>query len=215
VTRWKSVLVITAAVLAPLAASAEERLLTLRPEKTSVTFNLKATAHEVNGVLALEAGQIRFDSATGAASGQITIDLRRAETGNSLRDREMHKTVLETERYPQIVFRPERLEGVVADSGISNVVVLGTVVVHGDEHKLRLPARIKVDDERVSAEVTFGVPYVEWGLHNPSFFVLRVAPVVAVTVVTEGVLSSISKVAGERGASPEARSGKAARDGKP
>lgn len=214
-TRWKSVLVITAAVLAPLAASAEERLLTLRPEKTSVTFNLKATAHEVNGVLALEAGQIRFDSATGAASGQITIDLRRAETGNSLRDREMHKTVLETERYPQIVFRPERLEGVVADSGISNVVVLGTVVVHGDEHKLRLPARIKVDDERVSAEVTFGVPYVEWGLHNPSFFVLRVAPVVAVTVVTEGVLSSISKVAGERGASPEARSGKAARDGKP
>lgn len=121
VTRWKSVLVITAAVLAPLAASAEERLLTLRPEKTRVTFNLKVTAHEVNGVLALEAGQIRFDSATGAASGQITIDRRRAETGNSLGDREMHKTV------------------------------------------------------RVSAEVTFGVPYVEWGLHNPSFLVLRVA----------------------------------------
>ena len=214
-TRWKSVLVITAAVLAPLAASAEERLLTLRPEKTSVTFNLKATAHEVNGVLALEAGQIRFDSATGAASGQITIDLRRAETGNSLRDREMHKTVLETERYPQIVFRPERLEGAVADSGISNVVLLGTVVLHGDEHKLRLPARIKVDDERVSAEVTFSVPYVEWGLHNPSFLVLRVAPVVAVTVMTEGALSSSSKVAGERGAAPEARSGKAARDGKP
>lgn len=214
-TRWKGVLVITAAVLAPLSASAEERLLTLRPEKTRVTFNLKATAHEVNGVLALEAGQIRFDSATGAASGQITIDLRRAETGNSLRDREMHKTVLETERYPQILFRPERLEGIVADSGISNVVLLGTVVLHGGEHTLRLPARIKVDDERVSAEVTFDVPYVEWGLHNPSFLVLRVAPVVAVTVMTEGVLSSISNVAGERSAAPEARSGKAARDGKP
>ncbi len=205
----------TAALLAPLAASAEERLLVLRPEKTSVTFKLKATAHEVNGVLALDAGQIRFDPATGAASGQITIDLRHAETGNGLRDREMHRTVLETDRYPQIVFRPERLVGAVADSGVSNVVLMGTVVLHGDEHKLRLAARIKVAGERVSAEVTFGVPYVEWGLHDPSFLVLRVAPVVAVTVLTEGVLSGTSTAAGEPGAPLEARSGKAARDGRP
>jgi polyisoprenoid-binding protein YceI len=213
--KWKEVLVIAAVVFAPLAASAEERLLILRPEKTSVTFKLKATGHEVNGVLALEVGQIRFDSATGAASGQITIDLRRAETGNGLRDREMHRAVLETERYPQIVFRPERLEGVVADSGVSNVVLLGTVVLHGDEHKLRLQARIKVADERVSAEVTFGVPYVEWGLHDPSFLVLRVAPVVAVTVLTEGVLSPTSTAVDERGAPLEVRSGKGTRDGRP
>jgi len=40
----------------------------------------------------------------------------------------------------------------------------------------------------VTAEAVFDVPYVAWGLRNPSMLFLQVSPVVAVTVRTEGSL---------------------------
>lgn len=204
--KWKEIFAIAAVVLAPLVAAAEERVLTLQPEKTSVTFQLKATGHEVDGVLALESGQIRFDPSTGAASGQVTIDLHHAATGNRLRDRQMHREVLETERFPLIVFRPDRLEGALSPSGVSDIGLHGIVVIHGSEHKVTVPVKVKLAGERVTAEAVFDVPYVEWGLSNPSFLFLRVAPVVAVTVKTEGDLR-LSTAAVVEGGRPAGRAG--------
>jgi len=198
-TRCARVLLIALAGLAPHAASAEERVLTLQPERTSVTFVLKATGHDVHGVLALAAGQVRFDPATGAASGEVTIDALRAQTGNRARDRDMHKNVLETARYPVITFRAHRLDGILPPSGVATVVLHGTVALHGAEHPLSLPVKVAVAADRMTAESTFEVPYLDWGLHNPSFLFLRVAPVVAVTVKTEGDVSPSPPAAtGER-----------------
>jgi len=187
---WKEALVAAAVVLAPLGAAAEERVLTLHPEKTSVTFTVKATIHDVDGVIALDSGQIRFDPDTGAASGQVTLDLRRAETGNRLRDREMRQNVFETERFPLVVFRPSRMHGILLPSSVSDILLVGIVVMHGTEHAFRLPIKVRVDGESVSAETAFEIPYVAWGMRNPSLLLLRVAPAAAVTVKTEASLHS-------------------------
>jgi polyisoprenoid-binding protein YceI len=82
---WIGLLIAAVALLAPVAACSEELVLTLAPEKTSVTFRVKATMVDIDGALAMGPGQIRFDAATGAASGQITIDLRESKTGSRLR----------------------------------------------------------------------------------------------------------------------------------
>jgi len=170
---------------ASAAASAAERVLTLDPQATSVTFLLAATAHKVHGTLHLESGEVRFDPATGVASGEIALDARLAETGNEKRDRKMHEVVLESARFPRIVFRPTRFEGTLA-GGEAHLV--GTLTLHGDEHPLTLVATVQIDGERVKATSTFAIPYVEWGLEDPSVFVLRVAKSVEVTVEAVGSL---------------------------
>jgi polyisoprenoid-binding protein YceI len=185
---WKEILAITTVVVAPLVASAEERVLILEPEKTSVTFTVKATGHDVDGVLALDSGQIRFDPDTGAVSGQVTLDLRRAQTGNRLRDREMHRSVFETERFPLVVFRPSRMQGALQASAASEIILVGIVLMHGREHAFSLPVKVRQDGERVTAEAVFDIPYVAWGLRNPSLLFFRVAPAAAVTVKTEASL---------------------------
>jgi polyisoprenoid-binding protein YceI len=187
---WKGILAIATVVVAPPAASAEERVLILEPERTSVTFTVKATGHDVDGVLALQSGQIRFDPDTGAVSGQVTLDLRRAQTGNRLRDREMRQNVFETERFPHVVFRPSRMLGALQPSAVSDIVLVGVVVMHGTEHAFSLPVKARLDGESVSAEAVFDIPYVAWGMRNPSLLFLRVAPAVAVTVKTEASLRS-------------------------
>ncbi len=81
--------------LATTAARAEQRVLVLDPAASKVSFMLEATGHDVEGALAVKSGRIAFDPATGAASGEIAVDLKSGKTGNDSRDKTMHNEVLE------------------------------------------------------------------------------------------------------------------------
>ncbi|HET9226564.1 MAG TPA: YceI family protein, partial [Thermoanaerobaculia bacterium] len=142
------------------------------------------------GGFALKSGRISFDPATGAASGEIAIDLKSAQTGNASRDKTMQEEVLETQKHPMAVFRAEKVRGTVPESGAGQVTLDGTLSFHGADHKLSLPAKVGVQDGRIKADTQFEIPYVEWGLHDPSIMVLRVAKVVTVKVRAVGALEA-------------------------
>jgi polyisoprenoid-binding protein YceI len=186
--RTRKATIILLAALAAASARAEQHVLALDPQASKVSFTLKATGHEVEGVLALKSGRIAFDPATGAASGEIAIDLESARTGNKSRDQKMHEEVLETRKHPLAVFRAEKIRGTVPASGKGDVTLDGTLSLHGSDHKLSLPAKIEVQGGRVKADTQFQIPYVEWGLEDPSIVMLRVAKVVTVKVRAEGTL---------------------------
>ncbi|HET9227071.1 MAG TPA: YceI family protein [Thermoanaerobaculia bacterium] len=180
------------AALAAAAAQAQQRVLVLDPQASRVSFTLKATGHQVEGGFALKPSRIAFDPATGAASGEITIDLTTAQTGNKKRDKDMHEEVLETGKYPLAVFRADKIRGTVPASGAGQVTLDGTLSFHGSDHKMSLPAKIDVQNGRVKADTQFEIPYVEWGLHDPSVVMLRVAKVVSVKVQAVGTLEAAS-----------------------
>lgn len=175
---------------APAAVGAEEQLLSLDPAKTAVHFSVTATGHDVEGSFHLTSGAVRFDSATGIASGEIRIDALSAETGNGSRDKTLRDDVLETERFPLFVFTAERFVGKLPASGEGQVELCGLVSLHGASHPLTLPAKIRLEGARLKVDAEFAIPYVEWGLHNPSILFLKVADIVQVHVEGEGTLSS-------------------------
>jgi polyisoprenoid-binding protein YceI len=184
----KAVPTLVLAVLSAVSLRAEQRVLVLDPAASKVSFVLGATGHDVEGNLALQSGRIVFDPATGAASGEIAIDLKSAATGNKSRDNTMHEKVLETGKWPVAVFRAEKLRGAVAPAGTSQVTLDGTLSFHGADHKVSLPAKVEAENGRLKAESRFPIPYVEWGLHDPSVMFLRVEKVVTVKVQAEGRL---------------------------
>jgi polyisoprenoid-binding protein YceI len=193
-TRTAHPSVLAALVLATMLAAAPparaaEQVLVLDPDTSEVTFDVQATGHDVHGHLFLDAGEVRFDPATGAASGRIEIDAARSESGNDSRDKTMRNKVLEVASYPLFVFVPERFEGELPESGKGEVSLVGTLTLHGADHPLTLPATVERDGGRVTATTHFQVPYVEWGMHNPSLLFLRVADEVAVTVTAQGELA--------------------------
>ena len=189
-----------ALVAAAPPAAAGERLLTLDPAASRVAFAVPATGHVVRGVFDVDAGTVRFDPQTGRASGEIVVDARGAKTGNGSRDRTLHEKVLESARFPSFTFRPERLEGELAPSGASAVRLAGTLSVHGAEHPLTVPATVTVDGNRLEGDISFPVPYVAWGLHDPSVLFLRVADVVQVSVHVVGRLGEAPAAAPVRAA---------------
>lgn len=184
------------ALLPAVPALAEQRVLVLDPAASKVSFTLGATGHDVHGALAVKSGRIAFDPATGEASGEIAIDLKSAETGNGSRDKTMHKEVLEDDTYPLAVFRAEKVRGTVAPSGPSQITLDGTLSFHGTDHKMSLPAKVDVRNGHVAAETEFPIPFIEWGLPDPSIAFLRVAKVVSVKVKAEGSLEGGEAAAG-------------------
>jgi polyisoprenoid-binding protein YceI len=174
---------------APETAGAGWRL-TLDPEATRITFTLGATLHTVEGTARLAEGMLIFDPESGNVSGEVVVDATSADTGNNGRDEDMHAKVLNSDRFPDIVLRPRRLEGDFDPAGSSQVRLTGEMEIHGSRHPVRLPAELTVEGRRLSAHLTFTIPYVEWGMTDPSKFILRVDKEVEVEVEAVGELES-------------------------
>lgn len=176
-----------ASLAAPLPA--QTRTLQLDPAKTLVEFTFGATLHSVRGSLRVREGAIRFDLSTGAAEGSVVLDATSATTGNSRRDGKMHEKVLESQRFPDMVFTVERISGAMKETGRSDVQLHGVLEMHGTRRPIALPATAIVDGDRVTAKGSLDIPYLEWGLADPSFFILRVAKKVHVEIKASGRLS--------------------------
>ena len=165
---------------------AEPVTLELDPAKSSIEFSLSASLHTVHGHFHVKNGTIHFDPATGTASGTITADAASAETGNSSRDQKMHTQVLESSTYPEIIFRPGKLSGSVSVPGNFTVQLEGIFQLHGDEHPMMLTVPVQISGDNLTAHTQFVVPYVAWGLKNPSTFLLHVSDKVTVEVNLAG-----------------------------
>lgn len=184
-----SVALVLLALAAPLAAS--ELHIDLDPQLTVISFRLQATLHSVHGSAALAAGSLSLNTENGAMYGAVKIDATTAETGNKKRDKKMHGKVLLTADHPEIVLRARRLEGELAPQGASDVTLHGEIEILGQSHEIGIPSHIEIDDEHFTASFEFEVPYVDWGLEDPSTFVLRVAKVVQVNVEAVGTIVMI------------------------
>jgi hypothetical protein len=158
--------------------------------QSKVHWTLNSTLHTVHGTFALKQGAVSVNPGTGQASGEIVADAASGESGNDSRDKEMHKEVLESDRYKEIVFRPDRVEGKLNPLGISNLRMHGIFLLHGSEHELTVPVAAELASDRWKGSAKFSVPYVQWGLKNPSNFLLRVKPAVTIELEMTGKLQT-------------------------
>jgi polyisoprenoid-binding protein YceI len=75
---------------------------------------------------------------------------------------------------------------VVAADGISKVEVSGRFRLHGQEHDVTLPAEIKAEGKYLSITAHMDIPYIQWGLKNPSNFLLHVSDTVKIEIQSTG-----------------------------
>lgn len=158
--------------------------------RTRVTFTLAGSLHRTEGVVPLTEGRLEIEPHAGAAGGLVVADARATTTGNGLRDATMHGDVLETDRFPDIRFRPTGVDGAsLGDDGEFTGTLRGTLTLHGSTHELDLPVHGRLVGDDVTASCRFTIPYVAWGLRDPSVLFLTVAKTVAVEVRAVGRMS--------------------------
>ena len=145
--------------------------------------------HAVHGTFNLDHGSLQFEPSSGKLSGEIVVDAKSGASGSGMRDRKMHKEVLESAKYPEISFRPDRIEGTVSGQGKSSVKVHGMFRIHGIDREIDVPAEVEIFPDRWTATVHFTVPYAKWGMKNPSTLFLRVDDSVQIDLALAGSVS--------------------------
>jgi len=170
-------------------AFAQQQTFTVNPGTSSVGFALTGTGHEVHGTFHVSSGTIQFDRSAPKMSGSIVVSASSGESGDNGRDKNMHQKVLEAERFADITFQPQIYSGAIAPTGDSTIQVSGTFTLHGTPHDLTVPMQVHIDGQNLAAKGSFLVPYVKWGLKDPSIFILKVAKEVHIDINLVGTVS--------------------------
>jgi polyisoprenoid-binding protein YceI len=202
-----ALLVVVAAALGlggsgAFASSVEARagVIKLDPSKTLVEFRLGGSIHNTHGKFQLKGGSIRADPATGKAEGTIIVDAASGDSGDSMRDNRMKQSVLEAEKYPEITFSARHIDGHVDKGGGFQARLEGVLKLHGAEHQIVMETSGTLIGGNLVATAHFSIPYVEWGLKDPSVLLLTVAKQVDIDIATAGVVAWVaSEKASSRG----------------
>jgi polyisoprenoid-binding protein YceI len=183
-------LVVTLPLLFASSALAQHQTFTVSPESSDVSFTLGGSDHGTHGTFHVQSGSISFDLTSPQMSGSVIVAAGSGKTGNDSRDKKMTDTVLDAPHFADVSFAPQSYHGTIAPVGDSTIQVTGTFTLHGTPHELTVPMQIHVDRAQCTARTHFIVPYVKWGLKDPSVFILKVAKEVDVNLTLVGHLSN-------------------------
>jgi len=174
------------------AAFAQHETFTVNPQTSQVNFGLNGTGHHVEGIFHVQHGVIEFDSSAQTISGTVVVAAGSGDSSDQSRDKKMNSDVLNSDQYPEVSFEPKSYTGKLAPTGDSSIQVSGIFTLHGSPHTITVPMQVHIAGSSVEAKGQFQVPYVQWGLKNPSIFILKVAKVVDINLDLKGGLSPAS-----------------------
>jgi polyisoprenoid-binding protein YceI len=177
-------------LLLATAAIGQHQTFTVNPEASQVAFSLGGSGHHVQGIFHVQSGSINFDPKAATISGSVIVAAASGDSGDKGRDKNMNAQVLDVAHFAEISFTPKSFQGTIAASGDSTIQVSGVFTLHGTPHDLTVPMQLHVDGTALNAKSHFVVPYVQWGLKDPSIFVLKVAKEVDIDLTLSGRLSN-------------------------
>ncbi len=177
-----------ATVLAPLALAQQQNFV-VNPDTSEVRMTLKTTHEEVNGAFHLQSGTLSLDRGAARMSGSVVVLAGSGKTGNGSRDKRMNKDILEVERYATISFEPKSYTGAIASAGDSTIQVAGIFTLLATPHEISIPILVHLEGTTATAKAHFVIPYIEWGLKDPSFLFWKADKEVAIDLSLTGRLS--------------------------
>jgi polyisoprenoid-binding protein YceI len=186
----KSFAVLAFAVILAPTALAQHQTFAVNPDASEVRMTLNTTHEVVNGIFRIQSGSIEFDRSNPKMSGSVVVLAGSGKTGNDSRDKKMNQDILKVDQYTTVSFVPKTYAGAIAPSGDSTIQVSGVFTLLGTPHDLTIPMQIHIDGSKATARAQFVVPYVQWGLKNPSFLFWKAENDVAIELNLVGKVSN-------------------------
>lgn len=177
-------------VILPASALAQHQTFTVNPDASEVRMKLNTTHEVVNGTFHVQSGSIEFERSNPRMSGSVVVLAGSGKTGNNSRDKKMNKDILKVDKYTTVSFAPKTYTGTIAPPGDSTIQVSGVFTLLGNPHDLTIPMQIHIDGSKATARAQFIVPYIQWGLKDPSFLFWKAEHEVAIDLNLVGQVSN-------------------------
>ena len=186
----RSPTVFALALLIAPAALCQHQTFAVNPDASEVRMKLNTTHEVVNGTFHIQSGSIIFDRSTPEMSGSIVVLAASGKTGNGSRDKKMTKDILQVQQHATVSFEPKSYTGSIAASGDSTIQITGIFTLLGTPHQITVPTLVHLDGSTATAKAHLTIPYVQWGLKNPSFLIWKADNDVAIDLSLQGQLSN-------------------------
>jgi polyisoprenoid-binding protein YceI len=157
------------ALLLARAALGQHQTFVVNPGSSEVKMTLNTTRELVNGTFHVQSGVIDFDPGTAKIDGDVVVAAGSGKTGSDSRDKRMNSYVLHVQQFATVMFSPRSYTGTIAPTGDSTIQVTGVFTLLGTPHDLTLPIQIYRNGGDCTTKAHFVIPYVQWGLKDPSF----------------------------------------------
>ncbi len=185
----KSFTIFALAVLLAPGAMAQQQIFVANPDASEVKMSLKTTHEVVNGTFHIQSGSLEFGRSAAKISGSVVVLAGSCKTGNGTRDKKMNKDILEVEQHATMSFEPKSYAGAIAPSGNSTIQVTGIFTLLDTPHEITIPILVHIEGTTATAKAHFLVPYIRWGLKDPSFLFWKADKDVAIDLFLTGRLS--------------------------
>ena len=172
------------------AAFAQNHTFVVNPDASEVKMTLNTTHEVVVGTFHIQTGSIEFDRGNSKMAGSVIVVAGSGKTGNDSRDKKMYRDILQIEQHATISFEPKTFAGAIASSGDSTIQVTGIFTLLGTPHEITIPMLVHLEGMNATAKAHFVVPYVQWGLKNPSFLIWKADNDVAIDLNLVGAISN-------------------------
>ena len=184
--RW----IVVAASFCLLSAGASgQQHYKVDPAASEVHFTLGAWDGPVNGTFRVTSGEFTLDPASGAMTGTIAVDAATGDSGNKKRDKKMTNDQMKAQSHATVTFAPSKFSGQLKASGDSTGQVDGTFTLIGQAHPLSVPMNVHMEGGHFTATGEFTVPFVSWGMKDPSFLTFKVEKQVKVQLKLTGTVT--------------------------
>lgn len=185
----KSFTLLALAVILSPVALAQQQTFVANPDASEVKMTLKTTHEVVNGTFHIQSGSLEFDPSVAKMSGSVVVLAGSGKTGNGSRDKKMNKDILEVQQHATVSFEPRSYAGVIAPSGDSTIQATGIFTLLGMPHEITIPILVHLEGTTATAKAHFVVPYIQWGLKDPSFLFWKADKDVTIDLFLTGRLS--------------------------
>ncbi len=105
---------------------------------------------------------LKIDAASLAVTGQVSEKDRREM------EEAMHRDVLQSGHYPQILFESTGAEGVSLAAGLYRIRLFGRLALHGITRELEIPANVTFGAESLRANGEFSIRQTDYGIRPAS-----------------------------------------------
>jgi len=184
----KSVAALALAILIT-PAFAQHQSFAINPDASTVKMTLNTTHEVVNGTFHLQSGTIDFDRTSPKMSGSVVVLAASGNTGSSSRDKKMNNDILKVNQFANITFEPKSYTGTIPPTGDTTLQVTGIFTLLGTPHEITIPMQVHLDPTNAFAKSHFTIPYVQWGLKNPSFLMWKCDNDVTIDLTLSGHLT--------------------------
>jgi polyisoprenoid-binding protein YceI len=131
-------------------------------------------------------GEIDGDPDHLATTGHVKllINATTYDSGSDMRNNHVLHSVLETAKYPSIIFESTRIEDiqVVAPGAMGSITVVGNLTLHGTTRELRVPVNLSMSPQGelgATGDVTFN--YTDFGVNPPKLLLFAAGDEVTVS----------------------------------